>query len=436
MLPAHLQELLTAAVDGELNAAERRLVEKLLRDSDGARGFHGQLLKDAQRLQQLPSAAPGDDLATNVLNIIAERAMRPTPLPMPRRKSTWNAQRLLPWVSISAAAMVMISVSMLSYLYFAASERQLVEAAKKQKSAGAIPPIVEPGKHVAKQSRPVEPLSVEILPQPRDTGARLLAQKAPASERLDVYPRAATERFPITSPYEEKGESLRGETLEGLPLILPLQDLDRTNPKQSLRAELTKDEVVRIDLFAKDAGRASEVLQNALKARGIHIIVDALVQERLKKKLPTDLVFFTESLTAEEIAQLLEHVGSDDKRAELKKAGDGLFDKFVLARFQPRDLSSLAKLLGIPAGQVKLPKVKGAASFDMRKSLESLTASHIASSLPKGSAASNQKVTLVLSYSPVHAKPETSKEIKAFLEKRGERKVGVVPMMLVVVVRG
>src|SRR4051794_5362736 len=131
MLPAHLQELLTATVDGELSPAEQRLVEKLLRDSEEARVFHAHLSSDATRLRKLPVATLSEDLAAHILSIIADKALTPTPFPILRREKARDTSKLLIWVSMSAAAGILIAVSLGSYFYFATSQ-QTSGVAKEQ----------------------------------------------------------------------------------------------------------------------------------------------------------------------------------------------------------------------------------------------------------------------------------------------------------------
>ncbi|MCE9531805.1 MAG: hypothetical protein K8T89_11880, partial [Planctomycetes bacterium] len=168
------------------------------------------------------------------------------------------------------------------------------------------------------------------------------------------------------------------------------------------------DEVIRIDLFSKDSTRASEMLQAVLKARGQQIVVDAMVQDRLKKKLKGEYIFYTETLTADEIAQVLEQLGAEDRKLEQKKAGDGQFDKFMLAPFLAADLTELGKILGIPPAQIKLPKPKTMSVIDPRKSLESITAQQLATSLPKSGSRGNEKQTLLLPFGVASHAPQNS----------------------------
>jgi hypothetical protein len=146
----------------------------------------------------------------------------------------------------------------------------------------------------------------------------------------------------------------------------------------------------------------------------------------LKKKLKTEYVIFAEGMNAEEIAQLLEQLGSEDKKAEAKKAGEGQFDKFVLTRLRSSDVNELVRLLGIPAMQLKLLKVKNGTA-ETRKTPDLA---------PASKSAAAPKSALILPYGSIHSDPKFSKEIKQFLDKRGERKPGAVPMMLVLRTKG
>jgi negative regulator of sigma E activity len=438
MLPEHLQELLTAAVDGELTSAERRLVDKLLRDSEDARAFHAGIVADAQRLRRLPRATPTDDLAASVMNQIDERCLMPTPLPMPRRTRFWEPQKLLPWISMATAACVIILVSVCGYVYVVVSKQALV---KQDKNNSVEPPAVS---ETAKKSQRQQPKPQHANVQPSHGDA-----KAPddVPEMVDPVvvksdpPLPAEPEQLVTMPRPVVGvEKVVGTPSEleiepfvrvnvRLSLLLPLKDLDQPYPRSQVRDELKKDEVIRLDLFCKDSTRAVEMLQAAFKARGQHLLVDALAQDRLKKKLKAEYAFYSESMTADEIVQLLESLGAEDKKLEARRAGDGAFDKFLLAPFVPSDLNELARLLGIPASKVNLPKAKPVGALDPRKSLESVTAAQLAMNLPK--ARGNEKLTLVLPYGAGNHFPQNSKEIKAFLDKRGERKPGQAPMMLV-----
>lgn len=439
MLPAHLQELLTAAVDGELSHAERRMVDTLLRDSEEARAFHAQFLGDAARLRNAPRVSPPDDLAADIMARINERGMRPTPLPTRRRHSTLTHPQFLPWLSVATAAVVLIAVSIASYLIFANAQSNPLEPSKDTVS-NRQPSIPNPPyKNDTSRPKPNEPkveqpLLVEVGPLPREVAPNAIVKNEPRIDpEILPNPRLyGAEDLHGVGPMSEP-PSIKMVELN-LSLLLPLKDLDQPYPKKQLRDRLAKEEIVRMNLFCKDSTKAAELVQAALKTSGQQMIVDATAQDRLKKRLNTEYVFFTESITPEEIAVLLETLGANDKKAEAKKGGDGSFHMFHLTPFTSEDASRLSSLLGVRRDSLKLPKIKTA--LDPRNSLEGDTASKVASTLPKGGASRNDRSTLLLPNGPVVAKPETSKEIKSFLEKRGERKPGTVSFMLVLMTPG
>ncbi len=353
---------------------------------------------------------------------------------MPRRKPTWDSQRLLPWISIATAASVIIIVSLFSFIYFVASEKQMANLPEPDRANAKVAPTVKnppkiETKNVNGDRVIVKPVEKEPAEEPSTLVKEMPAAIEP--ELITVRPRPATNTDNIVAtPTQPELEPFRVVKIR-LPLLLELKDLDQQYPRQKLREELKRDEVIRVDLFCKENSRAAELLNAAFKARGQQLLIDGIAQDRLKRKQKSDYVYFTESMTAEEIAQLLEQLGADDKKAELKKAGDGQFDRFMLAPFLPADVAELAKALGVPVSQVKLPKPKALSSIDPRRSLESVTAAQLAANLPKAGARAGDKLTLVLPYGLTNHFPQNSKEIKSFLDKRSERKPNTLPLMLV-----
>src|SRR5829696_3230602 len=123
MKSVNVRELLTAAVDGELTPAERKAAQRVLRESEPARVLFAQLKADAARLKKLPRVAAPAELADNVLSVINDRALTPTPLPpSPRGDRTFNWGWLPIGANIAAAAGVLVAITLGSYLYFSASE--------------------------------------------------------------------------------------------------------------------------------------------------------------------------------------------------------------------------------------------------------------------------------------------------------------------------
>jgi negative regulator of sigma E activity len=427
MIHANLRELLSAAVDGELSVAERKTAQRLLRESPEARALFAQLKADAGRLKNLPRVAAPADLADNVMAAINDRAMTPTPLP-PSRKSAprfnWSAASI--WINLVTAACVLIVISVGSYLYFAASQRYFAE---QQKNVASNTPAGDSDKVDRGASKPGGAGSVAKAGV-RDSG--------PPSDQITVLPR---ELGP--SPRLVSGDIQLGPPSDDMPEIGPLQ-IDKIrvshlfNPheladdegaRNKLAAEMKKDELIRLDLFCRSTPGALDLVQGAFKARGIVVFTDAFAQEQLKKKSPPELMVFTEALTPDEVAQLLTALGTEDK-----KSGAGEFDTLVAAPFLPADLTQMSKLLGIPAVTPK--PAKGKTGVDIRKPLPEGTANQVAESLSKLGSGSrppskNEKVAVVVAYSPVNTNPAASKEIRQFLDRRGDRKPDAKLLMLV-----
>ena len=431
MLPVHLQELLTASIDGELSNAENRVVSRLLQDSVEAREFHAQLLENAKRLRESTPIQPPVDIASNILNIIQDRCITPTPLPSRRpSRRPYYVQYLLP-VAVSLAAVVLILVSVSTYYLFSSRSGEIAKNQPDQKSQK--PKVNTPKEKVLPpQVNPKKSTTPYLEPKSISDPTKDLAHKSPPKQaELLPPPRVHDIDSLLTTPEQPEAEPFRQVQILVRTLILPVRDLDQAYPKKQWRDELSKRDFVRIDLFCKGSSQSAETINRALQTRGLHLNIEANAHDRIKKKLPTEFVYFTENLSMMEIAQLFEQLGSQDKKREDKKTGDGQFDKFVLAPYHPDDLRLLSRLLGVAPSALKMPKFKPAVSFDAKKSLESSTAMQLAQSLSKSSQNKSAKQAIVLTNGPVYAKPHLSKEIKSFLEKRTDRTPGSVPLLLV-----
>jgi len=108
-------QLLTAYVDGELTARERRRVVRLLRQSREARRFVRRLRRDARLVGSLRVPPLPVDLSEVVLQTIAARGLKPGTR-RPARRTV--PPRFPAWVGLAAAAAVFLAVSLGSYLFF------------------------------------------------------------------------------------------------------------------------------------------------------------------------------------------------------------------------------------------------------------------------------------------------------------------------------
>src|SRR5258708_31668166 len=126
MLPDCLSRMLTAYVDGELNARQRKAVLRLLRRSPEARALLRQLQVDANQLRQLPQRTLSSDFADLVMQRIADGIVRPAQYKIPASGSPVPVS----W-GLAAAAAVLLAVGLGSYFLLSVlqGERQATREA-------------------------------------------------------------------------------------------------------------------------------------------------------------------------------------------------------------------------------------------------------------------------------------------------------------------
>ena len=427
MKSVNVRELLTAAVDGEVTPAERKVTERVLRESEAARALFAQLKADAARLKNLPRVPAPADLADNVLAVINDRAMTPTPLPpRPRadRKFDWTWLPL--GANIAAAAGVLVAITLGSYLYFSASERYF--ASKNRENAVAnLPPVRPAEAAVADRRADPRPAPRERAPEPRPAPEAVVRH----GPEIGPAPREVLNPDTLTGPPREampEIEPFQPDKIRLSLLVKPQELAGDAAARNRLAAEMKKDELIRLDLFCHSTPKALEHVVAALKSRGITTLTDGFARDRVQKKVPTELMIFTEALTPDEVAQVMAALGTADR-----KEGGGLFDTLVAAPFVGEDLVKLGRLLGLPSVTSKLPKTKS--EVDIRKPLPAGTADHVAKTLSgmggTAAPAKSERVAVVVAYSPANGNPGASREIKQFAERRGERRRDAKPLMLV-----
>jgi hypothetical protein len=136
-----------------------------------------------------------------------------------------------------------------------------------------------------------------------------------------------------------------------LPLVAPMRSLDTFAPRQRVQHALEKSDAHHVDVFCRDPARAFDRLQSAMKSRGAKVIVDTVAQDLLKRKIRGQYVVYSDELTAADWARVLQQVGGQDKRAEEKHAGDGVFEQVVVLPFDVPDQKELTAVFGSDLSQ-------------------------------------------------------------------------------------
>jgi hypothetical protein len=403
------RQLITAAVDGELSPTDTAAFRALLTRSAEAAALYEHLAADARRLAALPRAAAPASLAPAVVARIAAQ-----PQAEPASPRVRFATRRVGWLPYVVAASLLLTVAAGSFwLSLRPAANQADGYAEKR-----LPPVepVQPS-----PARPVEKF-VEQLPAPH--------APTPPDTRLTVRPTPAV-RVPEAAPsprtvgggdvvFASPDSQEQLESVEiRLPFLANVADLDQKDVQKRVRAELKRAPAFRLDLFTRDVHLATSVFQAVAPSAGVTVTMDKFARERTRKKLPAAWAIYTESLTADEIAQLLA------KLAARSRAGKTpAFTIGHLVAAQAAEQKDLRDLLGVEVGLLKRPKPAAGP-----KSIADGTADQLAAALRKGG-----KSAILLTYLPVvgRTNPAASKEIRAFLERRGDRKPDAVPLLIVI----
>jgi hypothetical protein len=424
MLPEKISRILAAAVDGELTPRQQRAVDRLLRENDEARQMYKMLKGDSGRLKALPREALPAHFSSQVLQAVGER-----PTPMPKAVGQ-VAQKYLPmWAIMSAAAAVMFAISLGTYMIAISVEQQ-----KASQIAGPSSPKTEPKPPapaaetktpvIAKHPSTPAPEIVEPLPAPRD--GDLLAVDPPVELPETAEPENDNR---LAIPFNPKIE-LFTVGMPKLPPILPVRDLDRLHTAV-LKDSMNGQDALHLDLFTKDANKSFDLIQKVLAAQGKKLFVEALAQYRLRMKLKTNYVFYSETLSQDDVTKLLSALAVEEKKAEARK--DPQLEKLVVMPLTWTSQRTIALLLGVEPKSI-LPKSKPAAGLDIQKPISDDTTSSLAKALSEKEKAAKAKdsVLIGLSFNPIRPNPAFSKEVREFLATRKARRPGTLPVMIVV----
>jgi len=414
--------LISGAVDGELTRAEREEFLNLVATRPEARTLFVQLQSDAARLRALPVSRAPKRIAQNVL---AHISTLPTPA-APVRRTVKRKSNV--WLPYAVAASVLFAVTIGSFSYFNTQDEQ-----KRSDQIARLMPTHQPLPHHRDtpteadyvSAKPIAPSPnihtippIEILPVPRN--GEVLAQAPSTPNLLEIAP----------SPRPAGGEVVGFGIIENakplteidlrLPFTTNASDFHTIESQERLAKELALDPAYRLDLFTKDPPAGIKTLTAALKGVGIPLVVDVTTQERINKKMAVSLAIYIEGLTPAEIAKMLETVG---KAVENSKVPP--LDRANLVPAGMHDQKDLKQLFGV---ELNLQR-EAESTNTVGKSIAKETIGQIVSSLKK----TVEKQAILLTYLPPNfrSSPMFSKEVKAFLDRRPERKSGTTPLLIV-----
>jgi hypothetical protein len=280
MLPDRYTELLTAYVDGDLSARQRRAVLKLLHRSSEARLLLKELQENAHALQNLPARKLNPDFADSVLREIQVRGLQPgvaPPSPVP-------VTRFPTWARYAAAAAVLAMTAFGGYLLFTANDSD------------------KPGPGPIAQDSP--------KPTPSPT---------PAPSPKEIKPTQPPTGNPSPKPpvFDKKitPDPMVAQLIAGAFTDYTLNDL-RLMPKQfgdpAMKTMLAKEfdknkSAVHLEWQAQNAGRTTKLLYAELQKQ-TRVLIDKHTEDLLKaKKVNPKMTFlvYAENLKPDELSSIL-----------------------------------------------------------------------------------------------------------------------------------
>lgn len=395
MLTAADRTLVSHAVDGSLSASDAAKLRLLLDHSREARRLYRTLRREREALRQLPAHKAPETLLPAVMACVAECNPFET---IPSTTHSRRPRRSLLHYIVAASVIAAFSAGVLW------SVRTIQHQSLIQEQARALPRVDD-----AAESREREPqvvlsripqLEPDVDPMPE---VAALPETAPE-------PRQPLERPPAVFGAPPKPPLKLESVLVKLPLVASMKDLANDNVRKQVQAELARGGPARIDLFTSDAFKAAELLVATGRAAGVNVILDASAQERLRHRTTTTWLVYTEALTPEQATAWL---------VKLAAADANVFQNLHLPANSAQDAKDLKDLLGLDAARTKAGTAKPVSEG---------TLGEISSSMVK------EKAAILVSYLPatVRSTPSQSRDVKAWLERRGDKKPGTVPLTIVV----
>lgn len=420
--------LLTAGVDGEINTVEAEALEQLLAQSNEARELYRRLSQDRDGLIYARRETAPTKLKARIDRHIAAITPRTVSQEKPAPRSSRRRDPLVPVAYLMAASFFFMVIGTSYWI----STQQLGQPAVADRSETETQQQdVQPARNANPVKSNVQVATsdnIETLPTPRMPGSAKVqvAELTPAPNKsieLISEPRMRDNSI-VGSPIAPIQDNLIAAEAR-IPLLLPVNELDFPESQARLKAELSRDPAFRIDLFTNDTVAGTASLLSALKSVGVTTHTDAVASERFKKKVPTAWMFYTESLTAEELAKVAANLGKKDRAA----SDSPIFSHMHLIPARNQEERDLKELLGLDPG---LWKRAASASDKDTGPISSGTVGQLTANLAKQNG--KDKLAAMLTYLPVagRSNAQSSRELKEYFRLRPARQEGTIPVMIVV----
>jgi anti-sigma factor RsiW len=428
MLSDRLLRLLTAYVDGEATAHQRRVVLRRLRKSPEARSVLKKLQDDANELRQLPACRLGQDLSQGILERIGSQVVRPIRISAPQVPSAVPRG-----FGLATAAAVLLALGFGSVYYLKAVRERPPEIA-------AVVPETPTGLQAEKNSKPGD-ATVKVAPEPKpgEATSKTVVQKEEKPEPLRMPSLVKDTETVLTAPVAPPGHFEVANIKVAMKVAS--RDLLWESPRLQLLERLHKEPAQHIDLYCKQTWTALARMETAFKEQGVYFVLapDA-ARPYLFGSRDTDYVLFTENVKPEEVLDVLKQVADQDRRLEARK-GKPQFQDLLVNGVSARDHDLLKNILGVDPTQLPAAKPTAPLGLDVRKPIAMGAADAIVRNLEgkggvprpqpgKPAVKAPERLVVVGTCNPIHPNPK-SKEIQRFLDNRKQRNDDTMQMLMI-----
>lgn len=424
MLSPTQQELISAAVDGELSAEEKRAVRKLLETSPEALALYKKLKADRNRVRALPQAAPPAGLVASVMARVSAEPAQPA---HPARSRDRARTSVFGLVALAASLFLVITAASFAFFKARGATGETAKIAPWVRDLPAAHDAPAPAVPSPTETAPLElvtldPFAVahaDVSPVPRVDAAPPLAVALAPTPRPIVGDFNAAPLLTHLKPFARIDARI--------PFLRLVAEMSREETRHELADELARDPAFRFDVFVRDVALGADAFRNAARAAGVHVYADAATLARLKKRQTTSVVLYTESLTATELTSLFMALATEDT-----KFSPRVCDSLHAVPVSRTDESDLKAVLGLDVGVFKRPTGANPAGQGGKSGSKSVSAGTIDQVTKALTTPPAEKCAVLLAWQGTRTPPALSAELKAYLAKRGDRKPNAVPALIVI----
>jgi hypothetical protein len=373
MLADRYYQLLTAYVDGELDARQRKKVERLVAQSEEARALLEKLEGDSKELREAPRHAAPPTLSDLVMETVNHPAARPELPATPAAAVSGGAIPL--WLGLALAACILMAVTVGTFFM-------------------VVGLLGKPGTDVASPTkREPAPKPPEQLPPPPELDPMVGDLVAGAAQRF-------------AEPVQDKDAGMR----------LVLSELHEEAVQKRLALEMQNQGGLWLDVPVASTVKGLERVTDALLKNGFKVLAkkDAKFAESKKYLL------YAENVRPEELSRVLEQlaVGTPATRVA---------EQVLLKGMNKDHHQALATALNIPWKDVT-PLKYGGTMVDIPILVEKDRPPPKDQVGRTGKPLERFAVLLPLG----NGNPATSPEVKQFLQERQAQNQGALQIVLVI----